>query len=62
MVGACGSTGGGPLAPGDSPCAPSAPSRPADTVWQRLPPWLAEQIRMTMSDHETVVLEGTVSR
>jgi hypothetical protein len=31
-------------------------------VWQRLPPWLAEQLRMTMSDHETIVLEGTVSR
>lgn len=31
-------------------------------VWQRLPPSLAERLGMTMRDHETVVLEGAVSR
>jgi hypothetical protein len=31
-------------------------------VWQRLPPWLAERLGMTMADHETVVLEGVVTR
>ena len=31
-------------------------------VWQRLPPWLAEQLHMPMPDNETVILEGTVSR
>jgi len=31
-------------------------------VWQRLPPWLATRLGMAMSEHEMVVLEGTVSR
>jgi hypothetical protein len=33
-----------------------------EIVWQRMPPWLAESLGMIMSDHETVVLEGTVTR
>lgn len=31
-------------------------------VWQRLPPALAQRLGMEMSEHETVVLEGVVSR
>lgn len=31
-------------------------------VWQRLPPWLAKSFHMEMTEHEMVVLEGTVTR
>ena len=42
--------------------SPAAPRARWQIVWQRLPPWLAERLGMAMSDNETVVLEGTVSR
>ena len=42
---------------------PAAASRVRySIVWQRLPPSLAERLGMSMRDHETVVLEGAVSR
>lgn len=30
-------------------------------VWQRLPAWLAESLKMNLREHETVVIEGTAA-
>ncbi|MFO0593130.1 MAG: multiheme c-type cytochrome [Polyangiaceae bacterium] len=42
------------------PLAPDARKVKWQIVWQRLPAWLAESMKMNLRDHETVVLEGTV--
>lgn len=43
------------------PLAPDARKVKWQIVWQRLPPWLAESMKMNIRDHEKVVLEGTAS-